>query len=106
MLQGIVVRGTTWVQEFELTQPKEKLQDIRIIYGQKGKALFTKTMSDCKIIDNKIQVSLIQEETLLLNPNKLLEVEIIFILKDGQVIGSTMPYTYRVIYSMNEEIFD
>lgn len=106
MIQGMIIRGTTLVQEFELTQPKEQLQDIRIIYGQKGKALFTKNLSDCKIIGNKIQVSLMQEETMLLNPNKILEVEIIFILKDGQVIGSAMPYTYRVIYSMNEEIFD
>lgn len=106
MIQGTVIRGTTPVHKFELTQPQDGLQDIKIIYGQKGKALFSKTLSDCKIVDNKIQVSLMQEETLLLNPNKLLEVEIIFILKDGQVIGSATPYTYRVIHSMNEEIFD
>ena len=106
MIQGIIIRGTTQVQKFELTQPEDRLQDIKIIYGQKGKALFSKNLSDCKIIDNKIQVSLMQEETLLLNPNKLLEVEIISILKDGQIIGSATPYTYRVIPSMNEEIFD
>ena len=83
MVQDIVVRGTTPKHEFDLIRPAELIADIRVIYGQKGKALFTKIQPDCQIVNNKIVVSLLQEETLLLNPNKLLNAEIILKLKDG-----------------------
>lgn len=106
MVQGIVIRGTTAKHEFDLTQPVELVDDIRVIYGQKGKALFTKTWPDCQIVNKKIIVSLLQEETLLLNPNKLLNAEIIIKLKDGQVVGNPYPITFRVVGSMNEEIID
>ena len=106
MVQGVIIRGTTPIQEFTLTQPIELISDVRIIYGQKGKALFTKTLADCVIVDKKIQVPLLQEETLLLNPNKLLYVEIVIKLIDEQIIGSESPFAYRVINSMNTEVFD
>ena len=106
MVQGIVIRGTTPKHEFDLTQPAELIDDIRVIYGQKGKALFTKTWPDCQIVENKIIVSLLQEETLLLRPDKLLNVEVILKLKNEQVIGSPYPITFRVVGSMNEEIID
>lgn len=106
MVQGIVIRGTTSKHEFDLTQPEELIEDIRVIYGQKGKALFTKTWPDCQINNKKIVVSLLQEDTLLLNPNKLLYAEIILKLQDGQIVGSNSPYSFRVVGSMNEEIID
>jgi hypothetical protein len=65
MLHGYIIRGTTPTHEFELPYPRALIEDVRVIYGQKGKALFTKTINDCVIEDNKISISLIQEETFL-----------------------------------------
>jgi hypothetical protein len=65
MIHGLVIRGTTPTHEFELPCSQALIEDVRVIYGQKGKALFTKTKDDCTIEDNKISISLIQEETFL-----------------------------------------
>ena len=51
MIDGIVIRGTTPEHEIELPYPEETISDVRITYGQGRKALFTKTLRDCKIKD-------------------------------------------------------
>ena len=106
MIQGIVIRGTTPTHEFVLPCPTKNVDDIRITYGQRGKALFTKTKSECKIVNEKIFVSLIQEETFLFVPGRQVEVELRVRTIDGQVIGTENPITFRVINSMNEEVMD
>jgi hypothetical protein len=106
MLQGLVIRGTTPEHEFDLPYPREMVEDIRVTYGQGGKALFTKTINDCEISDGKIIVSLIQEETFLFAPKKQLYIEIRIKLTNGKVVRTEEPIVLRVIDSMNEEVID
>ena len=76
MLQGTIIRGTTPKHDFYLPYEKKFIKDLRITYGQNGKALFSKTLSECEFGENKVSVVLEQEETYLLNPNKKLYIEI------------------------------
>ena len=106
MIQGNIIRGTTPRQEFSLPCPSDMIDDIRITYGQRNKALFTKTIEDCEIVGDKIFVSLIQEETFLFAPGKQVQVELRTKLTDGSVIGTEEPLVFRVINSMNEEVME
>lgn len=106
MLHGSVIRGTTPEHEFELPYPKEMVEDIRVVYGQGGKALFTKGLGECEISDGKITVSLIQEETFLFVPNKHLNIEVRIKLTNGKVVRSEEPIILKVIDSMSDEVID
>lgn len=106
MLQGIVIRGTTPEHEFDLPYPEELISDIRIVYGQGNKALFTKTLDDCQIKEGKILVSLLQEETFLFSARKRLNIEIRIKLTSGKVVRTEDPIVLRVVDSMSEEVMD
>ena len=104
MLQGIVIRGTTPEHEFDLPYDKEMIEDVRVIYGQKGKGILTKSLSDCTIGDKKISVSLTQEETFLFKPGKPLYIEIRVKLTNEKVVRTEDPIALRVVDSMSEEV--
>ena len=106
MLQGIIIRGTTPTHEFELPYPKEMVEDIRVIYGQNDKALFTKNLDECQISDGKIAVSLIQEETFLFVPRKPVQIEVRIKLTNGKVVRTEDPIVLKVINSMSDEVID
>lgn len=106
MIQGIVIRGTTPEHSFDFPYDISLVDEVRVTYGQGGKAVFTKTLRDCKVSEGKISVSLIQEETFLFIPKKTLQVEIRVKFKNGKVVSSEKPISLRVIDSMNEEVLD
>ena len=106
MIDGTVIRGTTPEHEFELPYPVELVEDIRVVYGQGGKALFAKGFSECEVSDGKITVSLIQEETFLFTPRKHLNIEIRLKLTNGKVVRTEEPIVLRVIDSMSDEVID
>ena len=106
MLNGYIIRGTTPTHEFELPYPQALIEDIRVVYGQNGKALFTKDLGECEISDGKITVSLIQEETFLFVPNKHLNIEVRIKLTNGKVVRTEDPIILRVIDSMSDEVID
>ena len=106
MLQGTVIRGTTPTHEFELPYPKELIENIRIVYGQNKKAIFTKTEYDCTIENEKILVDLIQEETFLFSPRRNVEIEIRIKLTNGKVVRTEEPVVLKVVDSMGEEVID
>ena len=104
MLQGIVIRGTTPEHEFDLPYDKQMIEDIRVIYGQKGKGILTKSLPDCTIGDKKVSVSLTQEETFLFKPGKPLYIEIRVKLTNEKVVRTEDPIALRVVDSMSEEV--
>lgn len=105
MLDGIVIRGTTPVHHFDLPYPQEIVNDIRLSYCQKGKAIITKTINDCNLEDNIITVELTQKDTLSLLPNKTVLVELRVQLADNSVVSNDQPIELRVIDTVNEEVF-
>ena len=106
MIQGTVIRGTTPTHEFELPYPLDLIEDLRVVYGQKGKAIFTKFASECQLAEGKFSVDLIQEETFLFSPNKRLEIEVRIKLKNGKVVRTEDPIVLRVIDSMSDEVIE
>ena len=104
MLQGIIIRGTTPEHEFELPYPLGLISDIRVIYGQGGKPIFTKTKEDCTLSEGKVSVLLMQEETFSVLPSKPLDIEIRIKLTNGKVVRTEEPISLRVIDSMDNEV--
>jgi hypothetical protein len=82
------------------------VEDVRVVYGQGGKALFTKNLDECEISEGKITVSLIQEETFLFVPNKHLNIEVRIKLTNGKVVRTEEPVVLKVIDSMSDEVID
>lgn len=106
MIHGIVIRGTTPEHEFDLPYPKELVESLRVTYGQKGKVIFTKRWGDCKITDDKIIVSLSQEETFLFSAQHHIQIEIRLKLTDGKVVRTEEPIVLRVIDTMDDEVIE
>ena len=106
MIHGIVIRGTTPEHEFDLPYPRELVQSLRVTYGQKGKVVFTKRWGDCQITEDKIIVSLTQEETFLFSARNLLEIEIRLKLTNGKVVRTEEPIVLRVIDTMDDEVIE
>lgn len=106
MLQGIVIRGTTPLHEFELPFPLEIIKDIRVIYGQNNKPLFIKTKNECSLQEGKFSVRLTQEDTFSLNARKKLYIEIRIKATDGQVLRTEDPIILRVLDTMDEEVMN
>lgn len=76
MLHGIITQGTTPEQCFELPFSTDLLEKISITYVQKEEVVLIKRLEDCQLRDNYITVSLTQQETLLLNPEEIVTVQI------------------------------
>lgn len=104
MLQGIIIRGTTPEHEFELPYPLELISDVRIIYGQGSRSIFTKTKEDCVLSEGKISVLLTEDETFSILPSKPLDIEIRIKLANGKIVRTEEPISLRVIDSMDNEV--
>lgn len=93
----ITVRGTTPTIIFRLPFQTDTIRKLEIYFGQ-PELLFTKTEEDCTFDENKVQVTLSQAETLDLNENLMLKIQLRFVFNNGSV-GAT-----KVISSEVEEI--
>lgn len=71
-------RGTTPSLTFKLDIDVNRITNLSIVFSQGGKILYTKMMEDCQIIseNNSILVTLTQEETLELEPNRDMHVQL------------------------------
>lgn len=100
MLQGIFMQGTTPSQYFELPFPTSLLEKVSVTYRQKKKVILIKRTEDCVLQDNYVIVPLTQEDTLMFNPNYIVEVQVKVKTLNGEVMGCD---EYRLAV---EEIFD
>lgn len=111
MLQGVIIRGTTPVHDFELPYPKELIKDLRITYGQNNRAVVTKSLKDCVVsaidnsINSKLSTQLTQEETLMFLPQKNVSIEMRVWMTDNNVIRNEEAIELRVVDTINEEVF-
>jgi hypothetical protein len=86
----MIIRGTTpthtWILPFESSLVKE----ARVIYAQNNKPIITKQTADCSIGEDKISVTLTQEETFLLNCDYYAEVQLRVLTIDGGVYNTSV----------------
>jgi hypothetical protein len=106
MIQGVIIRGTTPELEFDFPYSTETVSNVRVIYGQHGRQLFIKLSKDCSFSENKIKTRLTQEETYLMRPNQIVEVEIRVKLRDNQIVRCGEVSRYQVSDSMDTEIME
>ena len=86
----MIYRGTTPTIRFRLDIDVTKVSDLRIIFSQGGEILFTKFYYDCELYSesNSVFTSLTREETLQLEPNKDLHMQLILDFNDGRISAS------------------
>ena len=85
-----MIRGTTPTLEFTLPFDVSTLSEAYITLVQNGKTVVEKCMTDCKCTDNCMRVRLTQEETLRLNCNRNVEIQIRAKTQVGDVIASNI----------------
>lgn len=86
----MIYRGTTPTIRFRLDIDVTKVIDLKILFSQGGNVLFTKYYYDCEIYseNNSVFVSLTRDETLQLEANKDLHMQLILDFNDGRVSAS------------------
>lgn len=86
----MIYRGTTPTIRFRLDIDVTKVVDLKILFSQGGNILFTKYYNDCEIYSesNSVFISLTRDETLELEANKDLHMQLILDFNDGRVSAS------------------
>ena len=86
------MRGSTPTHTFELQFHTRLLTELNIYYSQNDDVLITKTIEDCELVDNEIRVTLTREETLRLDDNYPLQIQLDMNV-DGKWVPSDIRYT-------------
>ena len=86
----MIYRGTTPTIRFRLDIDVTKISDLKIFFSQGGEVIFTKYNSDCEIYSdsNSVFVSLTREESLQLEANKDLHMQLVLDFNDGKISAS------------------
>lgn len=82
--------GTTPTHTFTLPFSVNEIKSVRIIYAQGSKPLFVKEKGDCTLENNVITVKLTQEDTLLFDYKKRVEIQVRVLTTDDDSIISTI----------------
>lgn len=98
-----MIRGTTPTHTFTFSVDLSDVKEFVITYVQKGAIVLEKKKADCTISDNKIVVTLKQEETLKFDHTSMVEMQAKTLMNDGTVLASNIFTTYasRIL---NEEV--
>ena len=81
-------RGSTPTHTFVLPIDTALLSKVIIVYAQSDVEVFRKTEADCEIEGNTITTRLKQEETLLLDHKKRLQIQLKVLSQDNSVLLS------------------
>lgn len=85
-----MIRGTTPTLEFTLPFEVSLLEDAYVTLAQKGVEILSKCLHECSCGENKLVVTLKQEETLLLCCNYKTEIQIRVKTADGMALASNI----------------
>ena len=85
-----MIRGTTPTHNFDLSIDTDIIDKIRIIYAQNDKVLFVKERADCKFDGSTVTVKLTQEETLLFDWTKSVQIQIRVLTAAGDAMATTV----------------
>jgi hypothetical protein len=71
-----MIRGTTPTHTFSLPFDANTISKLSIAYAQGGTVKIEKALEDCTISGNEIETRLTEEDTLKLNANAQVEIQI------------------------------
>lgn len=98
-----MIKGTTPVHIFTTNLQESELASVMVIYAQGGKELFRKCTEQCEIHSNKVSVKLTQEETLMLDCNQHVQIQLRVLTKDRTAMASRV-YIVDVYDCLNDEV--
>ena len=79
------IRGTTPTVTFNLPFNVNTIQNVEVYFAQNDERLFTKGYNDCVLSGTTLSVTLKQRDTLLLDEEEKLQIQIRFRFVDGSV---------------------
>lgn len=83
-----MIRGTTPTHTITLSVPLDDLKDFVVTYAQNKKVVLEKTKADYTVEEDKLVITLTQEETLKFNHDDLVEVQAKVLTMSGAVFAS------------------
>lgn len=89
----MIPKGCTCIHSFTIPYTKDEIATLYITYKQKDTVVFEKTMDDCVFTDGRVLVNLIQEDTLSLDSNVVIDIQIRVRLENGIVTKSNIVQT-------------
>ena len=96
-------RGTTPTHTFHLPFDADMDSKVRIIYAQNDEPVFTKETADCTMKDMSITTKLMQEETLMLDQRKNVQIQLRVITTTGDAMASNV-ITKGVLELLEDEV--
>lgn len=88
-----IQRGSTPVHIFQTSVDLREAEVIYITYQQAGRTIIEKDKSDCQVSEDKIEVTLSQEETLQLKHSYGVSIQVRARFNDGTAIVSNIIHT-------------
>lgn len=83
-----MIKGTTPTHTFTLPFDTSVLAKCKVVYGQNGVEVFSKRTEDCVMKGNTISTTLSQEETLMLDYHKGVEIQLRVLTNNGEALAS------------------
>lgn len=83
-----MIRGTTPTHIFKINIDPDIIKDVHIIYAQNDEILIEKSTKDCNIEKDSICVRLSQEESLLFDCKKVVQIQIAVLTHQGDCMKS------------------
>lgn len=103
MISGAFFRGTTPTHTFTLPFEMDMISDLRITYTQNKEEVLTKGMKDIEVSENRISLTLTQEETYQFQAGVDVLVQIKIKTTEDLVLNSDI-MTMRVNASLDNEV--
>lgn len=88
-----MIRGTTPTHIFTLSIDSSYLKNIRITYAQDDKIILQKEIEDCETDGFAVKVTLTQEETLMFNCKKLVQIQVRALTYSGEALACPVMQT-------------
>ena len=80
--------GTTPTHIFVLPVKTDQIKDVLIVYSQNDTEVFKKVTKDCSFDEEIVSVTLSQEDTLMLDHNSNVQIQIRVVSKGGVAYAS------------------
>lgn len=84
------IRGTTPTVTFNLPFNVSTIRNCEVYFGQNDSLLITKDKDDCVLSGTTLAVTLTQADTLLLDEEEKLQMQVRFVFTDGSVDATSV----------------
>ena len=98
-----MIRATTPTHYFNIAFDTSEIKSCLVIYAQEDKEIITKHTEDCVFKDNTISTTLTQEETLLFDSQKKVQIQLRILTKGGAALVSYVKVV-TVYRCLNDEV--